>query len=213
VDGILLDLGLSSMQLDDGSRGFAFRHDAPLDMRFDPTSNDPTAADLVNGLDETELANLIYEYGEESNSRRIARAIVEARPVETTTQLAEIVARTHRGPREKIHPATQTFQALRIAVNHELEAVEIVLPMALNLLKGGGRLAVITFHSLEDRIVKQYFKHEATDCICPPRQPICTCDHHASLVLVNRKPLTASDAEIQQNPRARSAKLRIIEKL
>lgn len=213
VDGILLDLGLSSMQLDEGERGFSFRQEAPLDMRFDPTSADQTAADLVNHLPSDELANILYDYGEERNSRKIARVISENRPIETTTQLAELIARINRNSREKIHPATRTFQALRIAVNHELEAVEQILPIALDLLKTGGRLAVISFHSLEDRIVKQYFKLESTDCLCPPKQPMCTCGHTAQLKLIGRKPMMADEDEIKQNPRSRSAKLRIVEKI
>jgi len=213
VDGILLDLGISSMHVDEAERGFAFRADGPLDMRFDPTSGDPTAADLLNTLDADELADLIFKYGEEHDSRRIARAIVAARPLQSTRQLAEVIERSHRGPREKIHPATRTFQALRIAVNDELGALEKTLPQAVGLLKPGGRLAVISFHSLEDRIVKQYFKLESTDCVCPPQQPVCTCGHKASIVLVNRKPITVDDAEITANPRSRSAKLRVVEKL
>ncbi len=212
VDGILLDLGLSSMQLDEGERGFSFRQEAPLDMRFDPTGDDPTAADLVNHLPADELANILYQYGEERNSRKIARVIAEKRPITTTTQLAELIASINRS-KEKIHPATRTFQALRIAVNRELEAVEKVLPIAVDLLKEGGRLAIISFHSLEDRIVKQYFKQEATDCLCPPKQPICTCGHTAQLKLVSRKPYMANAEEIAQNPRSRSAKLRVVEKI
>ncbi|NLE50892.1 MAG: 16S rRNA (cytosine(1402)-N(4))-methyltransferase RsmH [Chloroflexi bacterium] len=213
VDGILLDLGVSSMQLDQPERGFAFMQDGPLDMRFDPTSDAPTAADLVNLLDAGELADILYRYGEERQSRRIAQAIVEARPLHTTRALADVVASARRGPREKIHPATRTFQALRIAVNDELGAVERTLPHAIDLLRPGGRLAVISFHSLEDRIVKQTFKREATDCICPPRQPVCTCGHTASVKLVTRKPVEADDAEIARNPRSRSAKLRVVERL
>lgn len=216
VDGILLDLGISSMQVDTAERGFSFRYDGPLDMRFNPDSQRPTAADLVNQLSADELADIFYTYGEEHHSRRIASAIVKARvaqPIVTTGQLAEIIAHQQRGPREKIHPATRTFQALRIAVNDELGAVERVLPMAVNSLKPGGRLAVITFHSLEDRIVKQFFKEASTGCICPPRQPVCTCNHHASVWMVTRKPVTADPDELENNPRARSAKLRIVEKL
>ncbi len=213
VDGILLDLGISSMQIDQADRGFAFRTDGPLDMRFDPTSDSSTAADLVNTLDETDLADILYRYGEETDSRRIARQIVAARPLDSTQRLAEVIARAipsaHKG---KIHPATRSFQALRIAVNDELGAVERVLPIALNLLAPGGRLAVISFHSLEDRIVKQYFKREATDCLCPPKQPICTCGHLATIDLITRKPISADDAEIAANPRSRSAQLRIAEK-
>jgi 16S rRNA (cytosine1402-N4)-methyltransferase len=212
VDGILLDLGISSMHVDDAERGFAFRADGPLDMRFDPSGGGVTAAGLVNTLDADELADLIYRYGEERDSRRIARAIVAARPLRTTRQLAEVIEKAHRGPRDKIHPATRTFQALRIAVNDELGAVERVLPQAVALLRPGGRLAVISFHSLEDRIVKQYFRDEATGCLCPPKQPVCTCGHRASLTLINRKPIAADGAEITANPRSRSARLRIAEK-
>jgi 16S rRNA (cytosine1402-N4)-methyltransferase len=213
VDGILLDLGISSMHVDDPTRGFAFRAEGPLDMRFDPTGAGPSAADLVNTLEVEELADLIYEYGEERDSRRIARAIIAARPMHSTRELAEVLERAHRGPRDRIHPATRTFQALRIAVNDELGAVERVLPQAIALLRPGGRLAVISFHSLEDRIVKDYFRQEATDCICPPKQPICTCNHHATIKLINRKPVIADETEIAANPRSRSAKLRIAEKL
>ena len=215
VDGILFDLGISSMQVDDPARGFAFRHDGPLDMRFDPAAGGLSAAEIVNTWDDESLADILYTYGEERHSRRITRAISAARArgsIETTRQLAEIVASAYRGPREKIHPATRTFQALRIAVNDELGAVERVLPRAIDLLKPGGRLAVISFHSLEDRIVKQAFKHEATDCICPPRQPICTCDHVARVQLVTRKPIQPDAAEINVNPRSRSAKLRVVER-
>jgi 16S rRNA (cytosine1402-N4)-methyltransferase len=211
VDGILLDLGLSSMQLDTPERGFSFRQDAPLDMRFDPASP-TTAADLVNNLPQDELADLIYRYGEERASRRIAQAIVKARPLQTTRQLAAVIESVI--PRKgHIHPATQTFQALRIAVNQELDRVENVLPQAVAALKSGGRLAIISFHSLEDRIVKEYFRRESRDCICPPRQPVCTCGHKATLKELSRKPITPGGAEIAANPRARSAKLRIAEKL
>ncbi len=212
VDGILLDLGISSMHVDEAARGFAFRVDGPLDMRFDPTDGS-TAADLVNTLDADELADLIYQYGEERDSRRIARAIVAARPFQTTRQLADVIEQAHRGPREKIHPATRTFQALRIATNDELGALERVLPLAITLLRPGGRFAVISFHSLEDRIVKQWAKQESTDCLCPPKQPVCTCGHRATIRLVSHKPIVATDAEIARNPRSRSAKLRIVEKL
>jgi len=211
VDSILLDLGLSSMQLDTPERGFSFQHDAPLDMRFDPASP-TTAADLVNTLPQDELADLIYEYGEERASRRIAQAIVKARPLHTTRQLATVIEGVllRKG---HIHPATQTFQALRIAVNQELDRVENVLPQAVAALRSGGRLAIISFHSLEDRIVKEYFRRESRDCICPPRQPVCTCGHKATLKEISRKPITPGDAEIAANLRARSAKLRVVEKL
>ena len=211
VDGILLDLGLSSMQLDTPERGFSFQHDAPLDMRFDPAS--PTsAANLVNTLPQSELADLIYRYGEERASRRIAQAIVMARPLQTTRQLAAVIEAVL--PRKgHIHPATKTFQALRIAVNDELDRVENLLPQAIAALKPGGRLAIISFHSLEDRIVKEYFRRESRDCICPPKQPICTCGHKAALKEISRKPIIPGEVEISANPRARSAKLRIAEKL
>jgi 16S rRNA (cytosine1402-N4)-methyltransferase len=212
ADGILLDIGVSSMQLDQAERGFSFREDAPLDMRMNQTAGQ-TAADLVNELGQDELAHLIYQYGEERLSRRIARAIVQARPIERTQQLAEVIARATPGGgrRQKIHPATRTFQALRIAVNDELGALERVLPQALKLLKPGGRLAIITFHSLEDRLVKQFFRRESQDCICPPEQLICTCDHQASIKLITKRPITATTTEIDVNPRARSAKLRVVE--
>ena len=214
ADGILLDIGVSSMQLDRPERGFSFQVDGPLDMRMDPSAPE-SAADLVNHLPEEELANLIYRYGEEPRSRRIARTIVQARPITGTLQLAEIVAKAAGGRkgsgRRKIHPATRTFQALRVAVNDELGVLERVLPQAIELLKPGGRLAVISFNSLEDRLVKQYFKREAQDCICPPDQLFCTCRHKATVDIITKKPVTPSSAEIDANPRARSAKLRVVE--
>ncbi len=214
VDGILLDLGMSSMQVNTPERGFAFMHDGSLDMRFNPQSNQRTAAEIVNTYPADELADLFYKYGEERNSRRIARHIVEGRPYTTTRQLAAVIERlVPRHKRDKIHPATRVFQALRIAVNDELDAVESVLPTAIDLLRPGGKLAVVSFHSLEDRIVKQIFKHHAMDCVCPPKAPVCVCDHHASVRLVTRKPIVADADEIDRNPRSRSAKLRIVEKL
>lgn len=211
VDGILLDFGVSSMQLDTPERGFSFLHDGPLDMRFSPEAAQ-SAADLVNTQPEAELAEIINRYGEERHSRKIARIIVNNRPFHTTGELAGIILK-HVGKPERIHPATRTFQALRIAVNNELESIETVIPMAANLLRPGGRLAIISFHSLEDRLVKEYFRKESTDCICPPRQPICTCGHKASLKELNRKPIEADENEKLANSRARSAKLRIVEKL
>jgi 16S rRNA (cytosine1402-N4)-methyltransferase len=214
VGGILLDLGVSSLQLDTPERGFAFMKDGPLDMRFDPQRNWPTAAELVNHIDEAELADLFYNYGEEPQGRRLARIVVRDRPYTTTRQLASVIEQAM--PRRKgdnIHPATRVFQALRIAVNDELETIERVLPQAIDLLEPGGKLAVISFHSLEDRIVKQEFKLASTDCICPPNVPMCVCGHRASVRLVNRKPLVADSGEVAQNPRSRSAKLRIVEKL
>jgi 16S rRNA (cytosine1402-N4)-methyltransferase len=214
LDGALLDLGLSSMQLDTPERGFAFRHDAPLDMRFNPRNGHLSAADLLNSLSEADLADLLWRYGEERDSRRYARAIIAARPLQSTVALAEVIAKATRNPPHtwKIHPATQTFQALRIAVNDELGALERTLPRLLEALKSGGRLAIISFHSLEDRLVKDFFRREASACLCPPKQPICTCQHQPRLTLLTRKPLVASEAEISANPRARSAKLRLAEK-
>jgi 16S rRNA (cytosine1402-N4)-methyltransferase len=212
VNGILLDLGLSSMQLDTAERGFSFQADAELDMRFDP-DNPVRAADLVNNLREVELAEILYKYGEERRSRQVARAIVRARPIHTTRQLAEIVAGATRGGRPGIHPATRTFQALRIAVNRELETLEEVLPQAVASLDAGGRLAVIAFHSLEDRIVKQFFRQESRDCICPPEQPVCTCGHTATLKEITRRPIRPTEEEVERNPRARSARLRVAERI
>ena len=211
VDGILLDLGLSSMQLDTPERGFSFQHDAPLDMRFSP-ANPVSAASLVNGLDEDELADLLYRYGEEANGRRIARAIIRARPLQTTRQLAAVIEAV--SPRKgRVHPATQTFQALRIAVNEELTSVADILPKAVAALKSGARLAAISFHSLEDRIVKDFFREQSRDLINPPYTPIYAKERKAVLKEISRKPITPSQAEINENPRARSAKLRVAEKL
>ncbi len=217
ANGLLLDLGVSSMQFDRPERGFSFQADGPLDMRMDDRAR-TSAADLVNQLPEQELANLIYRYGEERHSRRIARAIVQARPLWRTAALAEVVAKAagargagRGGSRSPIHPATRTFQALRIAVNDELGALERVLPQALAQLKPGGRLAVISFHSLEDRLVKQFFKREAQGCLCPPEQLFCTCGHKVTVNIITKKPITPSSAEVNANPRARSAKLRVVE--
>jgi 16S rRNA (cytosine1402-N4)-methyltransferase len=212
VDGILLDLGLSSMQVDTPERGFSFRSDAPLDMRFDP-NNPVQAADLVNSLPEQDLADLLFRYGEERRSRQIARAIVKARPIRSTQDLASLVSNVKGGSKRDTHPATQTFQALRIAVNQELDALESVLPQAVESLKPGGRLAVIAFHSLEDRIVKRFLRRESRDCICPPRQPVCTCGHLATIKEIARRPIRPREEEIQSNPRARSARLRVAEKI
>jgi 16S rRNA (cytosine1402-N4)-methyltransferase len=212
VDGILLDLGLSSMQLDTRARGFSFQTEAPLDMRFDPDGK-VDAADLVNNLDEFELADILYRYGEERRSRQVARAIIIARPVQTTTHLAQVVAGVTRGGKSGIHPATRTFQALRIAVNGELDALEEVLPQTIEALTQGGRLAVISFHSLEDRMVKQFIRKESKDCLCPPRQPVCTCGHLATLRELTVKPVRPKDDEISNNPRSRSARLRIAERI
>ena len=212
VDGILLDLGASSMQFDTPERGFSFLQDAPLDMRFGPEA-EQTADDLVNRLSERELADLIYQYGEERDSRKIARAIVKARPLHTTRELVSAIETVSPRRGDRIHPATRTFQALRIAVNNELASIEAVLPQAVAALKPGGRLAVISFHSLEDRIVKDFFREQSRDYINPPYEQIYEVERNAVLKEVNRKPFMPSDHEIQNNPRARSAKLRIAEKL
>ena len=212
VDGILIDLGLSTMQLDTPERGFSFRFDAPLDMRFDPDQSF-SAADLVNEYTREELAEIIFTNGEEKFSRRIADAIIANRPLATTKELAELIKGVVPYTKSKIHPATRTFQALRIVVNNELNALEAFLPAALEVLKPGGRLAVIAFHSLEDRIVKRYFRKESKECICPPEIPICVCGHKAKIREISRRPIRPEDSEIDGNPRARSAKLRAAEKI
>jgi 16S rRNA (cytosine1402-N4)-methyltransferase len=211
VDGIVLDLGASSMQFNTPERGFSFMHDAPLDMRFGPQALQ-TAADLVNKYSERELADLIYQYGEERDSRKIARAIVKARPIHTTRELAAVIESVSPRRGDRVHPATRTFQALRIAVNDELASIEEVLPQAVADLRPGGRLAVISFHSLEDRIVKDFFREQSKDQVNPPYERIYEEERKATLKEVNRKPITPSEEEIKNNPRARSAKLRIVEK-
>jgi len=211
IDGITLDLGVSSMQLDSSERGFSFRFDSPLDMRFGDNSQ-PTAADLLNNLSETQIATILWEYGEERFSRRIARMICENRPMRTTQQLSKIVERAYGKNNNRIHPATRTFQAIRIAVNQELQAIQDVIPTAIDILRPGGRLAIIAFHSLEDRIVKTIFRRESKDCICPPEQVICTCNHKAQIKEISKKPIEPNEYEKEGNQRARSAKLRIIEK-
>ncbi|MBU6450328.1 MAG: 16S rRNA (cytosine(1402)-N(4))-methyltransferase RsmH [Cyanobacteria bacterium REEB67] len=234
--GILADLGVSSMQIDRSERGFSFQKDGPLDMRMDTTQS-LSAYDIVNGWKEEALANIIFEYGEERYSRRIARRILEARPIKTTLELSEIVSRcVPRGSDKKsrknfskesggeggagqrmahsaIHPATRTFQALRMAVNEELPALKEFLQESLSILEPGARLVLITFHSLEDRVVKQFFKQAALSCVCPPRMPQCACNKHSELEIITRKPLTASSQEILANTRSRSAKLRAGQKL
>ena len=212
VDGILLDLGASSMQFDTPERGFSFLQDAPLDMRFGPHV-EQTAADLVNRYSERELADLIYRYGEERDSRKIARAIVKARPLHTTRELVAVIESVSPRRAERLHPATRTFQALRIAVNDELASIEAVLPQAVAALKAGGRMAIISFHSLEDRIVKEFIRQQGRDLVNPPYERIYEVERRATLKEVNRKPITPSEDEIQNNPRARSAKLRIAEKV
>ncbi len=218
VDGVLADLGVSSLQFDSATRGFSFRFDAPLDMRMDANSDSETAAELLERLSEFEIARIIYEYGEERFSRRIARRIVERRTqgeaVKTTKQLVELVERSvKRSKKDKIHPATRTFQALRIAVNGELEILEQFVRDAVEVLKTGGRFAVITFHSLEDRIVKQTLQKLAGKCFCPPRLPKCACGACKQVEIMTKKPIVPSEAELEENPRARSAKLRACLKL
>lgn len=217
VDGMLFDLGVSSPQLDDQSRGFSYMHDAPLDMRMDRTAP-LTAADVVNTWDREQLKRILWTYGEERYSGPIAAAIVRARadrPIETTLQLAELIrsAMPPSALREKQHPAKRSFQAIRIAVNDELHGLEEMLPAALDRLGPGGRLAVISFHSLEDRIVKQALAEAAQGCTCPPDFPVCVCGRTPRIKLISRKPVTPSEDELCLNPRARSAKLRIAEKL
>ena len=216
LDGVLLDLGLSSFQLDEAARGFSFQGDGPLDMRFDPTAG-PSAADLVSQLPEAELADLLWRFGEEPNSRRIARAIVQERqrePVASTGRLATIVERASGGRRGRAaHPATKTFQALRIAVNAELEVLEQALEGAVEVLAPGGRLVVIAFHSLEDRIVKRFIERESATCVCPPQLPVCICNHRPRLQRLTRRAVRPSPAEIAANSRSRSAVLRAAQRL
>lgn len=214
-DGILADLGLSSFQLDTAERGFSYRIDGPLDMRFDPQSHERTAADLVNGLDQRRLAALIREFGEERRAAGIARAIVRERRqkmIRTTSQLAHIV--TTVVPRSQATKSlSRVFQALRIAVNEELDNVAAMLPRALSLLRPGGRMAVISYHSLEDRLVKRFFQSEARGCSCSPELPVCTCRRRGTVRLVTKRVVRPQTAEIAANPKARSARLRVAERL
>jgi 16S rRNA (cytosine1402-N4)-methyltransferase len=214
ADGVLFDLGLSSYQLDDPARGFSFRAEAPLDMRMDP-SQPVSAAELVNRMDQRDLARVIATLGEERWAKRIAEFIVRRRPLATTVDLAGAVeAAIPRGAWPKdIHPATRTFQAIRMEVNDELGSLERGLEGAIKILKPGGRMAAISFHSLEDRLVKATIAAESKDCICPPQQPVCTCAHRALLRAVTRKPVRPSAAEVQSNPRSRSARLRVAERI
>jgi 16S rRNA (cytosine1402-N4)-methyltransferase len=214
-DGVLLDLGLSSLQLADDARGFSFRSEGPLDMRADP-SLATTAADILNRADARELARIFGEYGEEPEARRVAEAIARrrvSRPFETAADLGRFVAGVKQRRAGAIDPATRVFQALRIAVNRELENLDKGLHAALRALRPGGRLAVISFHSLEDRAVKTFMARESRDCICPPHLPTCVCGHRAGLRVVTRRPVRPDAAEVARNPRARSAVLRVAEKL
>ncbi len=222
VDGVLLDLGFSSDQVDDPERGFTFSVDGPLDMRLDQ-SQELTAAGLVNSLSEQELADIFWRYGEETRSRQIAWRIVQERargPITRTTQLARLAAAGVPYKPGLIHPATRVFQALRIAVNSELERLEAALPQIVDVLRAGktgytegdgGRMVIISFQSLEDRLVKRFMRREAMDCICPPGTPVCVCNHKATLRLLTPKPVTPTKQEVLVNPRARSAKLRAAE--
>lgn len=213
---IFFDLGLASTQVDDPSRGFSFLHDGPLDMRFDKR-HPLTAAIVIKKLSERKLAQLFKEYGQERYSKKYARIIKENLPIETTKELADLIER--HAPRQKgrrgskKHPATQVFQALRIEVNQELEVLKSALSQAISILKPGGRLIVIAYHSLEDRIVKNVIRDATKECICPPQIPICTCNHKPQLKRINKKPIVPSEEEINRNPRSRSAKMRIAEKL
>ena len=218
VQGVLVDLGVSSLQFDTGERGFSFRQDAPLDMRMDAGGEEETAAELLASLPEEEIARIIFEYGEERRSRRISRWIVERRergdPIETTKALAELVARAvgYRKT-DKVHPATRTFQALRIAVNHELEGLAEFVEEAIDLLQSDGRFVAISFHSLEDRIMKQTLRRLAGQCECSPRAPVCSCGARRAVEILTRRPLVPGEEEVSENPRARSAKLRACRKL
>ena len=217
VDGMLFDLGVSSPQLDDGSRGFSYLQDAPLDMRMDQSAP-LTARDVVNGWSQEELKRVLWQYGEERYAGPIAAAIVRERgnaPIETTGQLAELIrsAMPAKARREKQHPAKRSFQAIRIAVNDELGELERLLECALEALNPGGRLAIISFHSLEDRLVKTAYARWARGCTCPPDFPVCVCGKTPRVKLVGRRPITAGEEELKENPRARSAKLRLAERL
>jgi 16S rRNA (cytosine1402-N4)-methyltransferase len=211
IGGILADLGVSSMQLDDASRGFSFRAEGPLDMRMGPDST--SAAEIVNTFDEHELAKLIREYGEEPMAKRIAHAIVSARPIETTTQLAGVIRSVKKSKPHAIDPATLTFQAIRIAANAELAGLDRFIDDAVSVLEPHARIAVISFHSLEDRIVKLAFRRLEGECICPPGMPVCGCGAKATVRVLTGRPLTASEEEMNRNPRSRSAKLRVAERV
>lgn len=214
IGGLLADLGVSSMQFDEAQRGFSFRYDAPLDMRM--SQEGPTAADLVNTLGERELGDVLREYGEEPMWRRIARALVHDRavePITTTARLAAIVRSVKRGSREKIDPATLTFQALRIATNREIVGLAEFITAAVDRLKPAGRIAIISFHSLEDRVVKQTLRLLEGRCVCPPRMPVCRCGAVKKVRVITRHPIEASPEEVERNPRSRSAKLRIAERV
>ncbi len=207
LHGVLFDLGVSSLQLDAEKRGFSFRRPDPLDMRFS-IHQTLTASDIVNSFAEHEIASIIFQFGEDSGSRRIAKTIVRNRPIRTSLQLAEVISSTMPRKMGNKHPATRTFQALRIAVNNELSALEAALEQAVSLLGKNGRLVVLSYHSLEDRIVKSFFRRESSDCICPPGTPECFCDHTAVIKRLTSRPIAPTAAEVKANIRSRSAKLR-----
>jgi 16S rRNA (cytosine1402-N4)-methyltransferase len=214
ISGLLADLGVSSMQLDDAARGFSFRFDGPLDMRMG--SEGASAADLVNRLDEHELAKILRDYGEEPMAKRIARAVVAARdeePITTTTRLSEVIRSVKKSRPHEIDPATLTFQALRIATNEELTGLDRFVDDAVSVLESGARIAIISFHSLEDRIVKRAFRRLEGECTCPPNMPVCGCGAKALVEILTGRPVTASEEELQRNPRSRSAKLRVAERI
>ena len=217
ANGILIDLGLSSWQLEFSGAGFSFQRDEPLDMRFDRNGSSPTASNLINSASEEELIRILFDFGEEPKARSIAKSIVQSRskaPIHTTGQLLNLlktIPGLGRGRRS--HPATRTFQAFRIAINEELTNLQMGITGAISLLKSSGRLAIISYHSLEDRLVKQTFLRESTDCICDKTIPLCVCDHKAALRIINRRIITPTSKEVQSNPRSRSARMRVIEKI
>lgn len=213
ADGVLMDLGMSSWQLEESGAGFSFQRDEPLDMRYDPAGQTLTAAQIVNTYPEEELSRLLYQYGEETRARAIARAIVRGRPIDTSGELARVVSGAIRMGRRRIHPATRTFQALRIAVNEELANLEAGLQAAIELLRPAGRLVVISYHSLEDRLVKNTLAREAASCICPPEIPVCVCQHQPTLRLINRRVIRPGLEELTANPRSRSARMRVAQRL
>lgn len=210
LHGVLMDLGLSSLHLERAERGFSFQREGPLDMRFSPEA-EPTAEDVVNRYSEAELARVIAEYGQEPRARRVAGAIVRGRPVRTTLDLARLIEAAVGRGRKRIHPATRTFQALRIEVNQELRGLQESIDQVIQLLGPGGRVCVISYHSLEARLVKDALRRAASDCVCPPGTPECRCEHRATVRLITKKPITPSSEEVRRNPRSRSAHLRVAE--
>ena len=210
--GILFDLGVSSLQLDKESRGFSFRRKAPLDMRFS-INQTLTAQDVLNTFSESEISDILYHYGEERQSRKIAKLIIENRPLSNADELSDLIKKNIRQTNYKINPSTKTFQALRIYINEELNSLSQALEQSLEILGVGGRMAVISYHSLEDRIVKNFFKKESKYCICPPNIPKCDCEHFPKLKIVTKKPVSPSQSEIDANKRSRSAKLRVVERI